>query len=314
MCHALNLSGSSDFRVGGFGHLACGQHAVFSGFQAFLSCKASARRTESRWRSSCPPDCETHRRFCDRLGFRVEPLGRGVGDAIVEIAQHVLQPRSISPSLVTSCPDQRAASPPSAILMCPALPTVAPGLPGWVKLLSPLMKRSLSMSLVVASSPPTFTSAPCPKNTPLGLTSHTWPLALSAVDLRGVGVVDAVQRDRRRVRLVELHRFVAAVALERGRWWCRWGCGAAGVFVSTGVVGASLRPCLAVEVGRHCRERRCGVDRAGCARKEVEVARAWGGEHRLCGVREVTTLGSRSTVSSEVERCISEVVANVACR
>src|SRR5258708_37994375 len=35
------------------------------------------------------------------------------------------------------------------------------------------------MSAVVATSPPTLTCAPWPKNTPFGLTIQTWPLACS---------------------------------------------------------------------------------------------------------------------------------------
>src|SRR5579859_4891735 len=40
------------------------------------------------------------------------------------------------------------------------------------------MKRSLSMSLLVARSPPTFTWAPLPNRMPLELISQTWPLAV----------------------------------------------------------------------------------------------------------------------------------------
>ena len=41
------------------------------------------------------------------------------------------------------------------------------------------MKSLLEIAEAVATSPPAFTCAPCPNTTPLGLTSHTCPLAVS---------------------------------------------------------------------------------------------------------------------------------------
>nr|VFJ50758.1 MAG: hypothetical protein BECKDK2373C_GA0170839_10303 [Candidatus Kentron sp. DK] len=41
------------------------------------------------------------------------------------------------------------------------------------------MKSSVEISRVEATNPPTLTWAPAPNSTPLGLTTNTWPLALS---------------------------------------------------------------------------------------------------------------------------------------
>ena len=51
--------------------------------------------------------------------------------------------------------------------------------PDSVILSEPSMKAVGSMSRVVASSAPVFTTAPLPNTTPCGLTMKTWPLAVS---------------------------------------------------------------------------------------------------------------------------------------
>ena len=81
------------------------------------------------------------------------------------------------PSLLT-VGASRAMLPPSLAVSSPWL-VMLPVAPFLLKVCLPLRKSSLAMFMVVATKPPTSTLLPWPNTTPLGLISHTCPLALS---------------------------------------------------------------------------------------------------------------------------------------
>src|SRR6478752_7836269 len=62
-----------------------------TGFPASAAGANRGRRSERILRSSSGLDCDTRRRFFYRLNLRVQPLADCVGDAMIEVSQHVLQ-------------------------------------------------------------------------------------------------------------------------------------------------------------------------------------------------------------------------------
>src|ERR1700721_3124186 len=61
--------------------------SIFLENQAFFEDRASVLRSESRSRSSCARDFGNRRRFFNSLDLRVQPLNRGIGDAVFTIGQ-----------------------------------------------------------------------------------------------------------------------------------------------------------------------------------------------------------------------------------
>ena len=73
------------------GHSRVLSAQVFPGNQAFPGGTSPGLRSESRWRSSCAPDCGNQRRFFYRLDLGIEPLGDGVSDPMIAVAQDSTQ-------------------------------------------------------------------------------------------------------------------------------------------------------------------------------------------------------------------------------
>src|ERR1051325_2820435 len=63
----------------------------FTGFQASAAGTDRARHSERKSQSSSGRDCDTRRRFFYRLDLRVQPPADRVGDAMIEVGQHILQ-------------------------------------------------------------------------------------------------------------------------------------------------------------------------------------------------------------------------------
>src|ERR1700730_13425543 len=60
-------------------------------FPALAADTNRGRRSERKSRSSDGPDCDTRRRFFYRLDLGVQALADRIGDAMIEVSQHVVQ-------------------------------------------------------------------------------------------------------------------------------------------------------------------------------------------------------------------------------
>src|SRR5712692_5271647 len=103
-----------------------------TGFPAAEADTNRGRRSERKRRSSNGRDCDTRRRFFYRLDLRVQALADRVGDAMIEIRQHVLQvivnhPRHLLHGLQSAM--RRPEVPPLPKQLGPSSAAIAPQLP-----------------------------------------------------------------------------------------------------------------------------------------------------------------------------------------